>query len=63
MDARVVDHLLGDGRGTLHDLARLEVDERGAHDALEVDPVVLPEGAVLAGDGGLPDHLRERRRT
>ena len=59
-DARVVDHLLGDGRGTLPNLAGLEVDERGAHDALEVDAVVLPEGAVLAGDGGLPDHLGQR---
>ena len=52
-DVEVADELLRDRRPALHDLARLDVLEHGAGDALRVDAAVGVEPAVLDRDRGL----------
>ena len=52
-EEEILDELLRDGARTLLDLAGLQVDERGARDALEVEAVVAVEASVLDGDDGL----------
>jgi hypothetical protein len=52
--------LLGD-RGRALPVTARHVVPRGAHDALEVDAVVLVEGPVLSGDHGVLDVLGDRR--
>ena len=46
-DVEVADELLRDRRAALDDVAALDVLDRGAHDALPVDPAVLVETPVL----------------
>ncbi len=53
----VLDDLLGDRGGTLHDGAGLEVGHHRAADALQVDAVVRPEGPILARHGRVDDDL------
>ena len=57
-EEEVLDELLRDGARTLFDRARLQVDERRARDALEVEAVVAVEAPVLDGDDGLLQRLR-----
>ena len=57
-EEEVLDELLRDGARALLDFARLQVDERRARDALEVEAVVAVEAPVLDGDDGLLQRLR-----
>ena len=57
-DAEVADELLGDRRAALDRLARFEVLQRGADDALGVDAAVFVEALVLDRDGGALQALR-----
>ena len=56
-DVRVLDELLRDRRAALDDALLPDVGPQRARDAADVDPVVLPESAVLHRDDGL-DHAR-----
>lgn len=56
-EEEVLDELLRDGARALLNLARLQVDERRARDALEVEAVVAVEAPVLDGDDGLLQRL------
>jgi hypothetical protein len=47
LDVEVADELLRDRRASLDGTTRLDVVDGGAGDALEVDPAVLIEPAVL----------------
>ena len=49
-DEHQLGDLLRDGRAALHDAARFQVGERGAHDAHRIDAVVLEEAIVLGSD-------------
>ncbi len=57
----VLGDLLGDGRRALRTPARavgLQIEHAGAHDALEVEAVVLVEILVFRGEEGVDHHLR-----
>jgi len=49
--------LLGDGAAALDDFAGDHVLDEGPEDADQVEPLVLEETRVLAGDEGLDDHV------
>ena len=56
-------HLLGDGRGALRPAAGavvLHIEQRGARDAVEVEPAVLVEVLVLGGEERIDDEFRHR---
>ncbi len=55
----VLDQLLGDGRAALLDLPRVHVGHEGPHHGLEVHTGVVVEGAVLGGDDGVDQGLRD----
>src|SRR6201999_3914986 len=56
---QVADQLHRQRRAALDVLLGLQVLDRGADDALEVDALVLEEAAVLDRDGGVADDLRD----
>lgn len=52
-EEEILDELLGDGARAFFNLARLQVDEGGTHDAFKVKTVMRIKALVLDGDDGL----------